>query len=51
MGRAILPARLKTELQEVEKYLLNGHNQIVEIHRPWADALKEKYDFNEDNVR
>ena len=50
MGRAILPARLKTELQEVEKYLLNGHNQIVEMHRPWADALKEKYDFNEDNV-
>ncbi|AKP67116.1 UDP-glucose--hexose-1-phosphate uridylyltransferase [Companilactobacillus ginsenosidimutans] len=50
MGRAILPARLKTELQEVEKYLLNAHNQMVEMHRPWADAIKAKYDINENNV-
>ncbi|MCH4010078.1 UDP-glucose--hexose-1-phosphate uridylyltransferase [Companilactobacillus sp.] len=50
MGRAILPARLKTELQEVEKYLLNRHNQIAEMHQPWADELKQQYDFTEDNV-
>lgn len=51
MGRAILPARLKDELHEVENYLLNRHNQIAEIHQPWADALKEKYEFTDDNVK
>jgi Galactose-1-phosphate uridyltransferase len=50
MGRAILPARLKTELKEVEKYLLDQPNEIAEYHRPWADQLKAKYDFNENNV-
>ncbi|WP_125710287.1 UDP-glucose--hexose-1-phosphate uridylyltransferase [Companilactobacillus zhongbaensis] len=51
MGRAILPARLKDELHEVENYLLNRHNQIAEIHQPWADALKEQYEFTDDNVK
>ncbi|WP_119327002.1 UDP-glucose--hexose-1-phosphate uridylyltransferase [Companilactobacillus musae] len=50
MGRAILPARLKIELKEVEKYLLNESNDIAEYHRPWADQLQEKYNFNKDNV-
>ncbi|KRN07042.1 UDP-glucose--hexose-1-phosphate uridylyltransferase [Liquorilactobacillus sucicola DSM 21376 = JCM 15457] len=50
MGRAILPARLKNELQEVAKYLLGYHNQIVASHRKWADDLKVKYDFNDENV-
>ncbi|CAM3038821.1 UDP-glucose--hexose-1-phosphate uridylyltransferase [Lactiplantibacillus plajomi] len=50
MGRAILPARLKTELAEVAKYLLGRHNQMVAMHQPWADALKAKYQFNQDNV-
>lgn len=51
MGRAILPARLKDELHEVKNYLLNRHNQIAEIHQPWADALKEQYEFTDDNVK
>lgn len=50
MGRAILPARLKTELHEVANYLLGRHNQMVTMHQPWADALKAKYDFTADNV-
>ncbi|KRL00947.1 UDP-glucose--hexose-1-phosphate uridylyltransferase [Liquorilactobacillus capillatus] len=50
MGRAILPARLKPELQEVAKYLLGRHNQIVASHKQWADRLKDKYDLNNDNV-
>ncbi|AVK61437.1 galactose-1-phosphate uridylyltransferase [Lactobacillus sp. CBA3605] len=50
MGRAILPARLKTELQEVAKYLLDRHNQMVPMHQPWADALKAKYTFTAANV-
>ena len=50
MGRAILPARLKVELAEVAKYLLGKHNHMVAMHQPWADALKAKHQFNEDNV-
>ncbi|WP_407891455.1 UDP-glucose--hexose-1-phosphate uridylyltransferase [Lacticaseibacillus sp. N501-2] len=40
MGLAILPARLLTELAEVQKYLLDQPNQIAAIHKPWADELK-----------
>lgn len=51
MGRAILPGRLKGELGEVKKYLLDQDNQIAEIHLPWAKKLREKQsDINEDNV-
>ena len=50
MGRAILPARLKDELKEVERYLLKQPNKMADYHKTWADQLREKYDFNEDNV-
>ena len=43
MGLAILPPRLKTELEEVEKYLLGKDNAIADYHLEWADQLKEKY--------
>lgn len=43
MGLAVLPARLKTELAEVEKYLLDEPNQIEARHLPWADELKNQY--------
>ncbi|MDK6445852.1 UDP-glucose--hexose-1-phosphate uridylyltransferase, partial [Alloscardovia omnicolens] len=32
MGRAILPGRLKKELEEVKKYLLNEDNEIADSH-------------------
>jgi len=50
MGRAILPARLKTELQEVAKYLLGRHNQMVAMHQPWADAIKAANHITAENV-
>lgn len=51
MGLAVLPARLKDEILEVEKYLLNKPNQIAEYHEPWAMEMKEQYnDINEYNV-
>ena len=50
MGLAILPARLKTELLEVEKYLLNQENQMNEIHKAWADQLKKEEHFTKDTV-
>lgn len=40
MGLAILPPRLKAELKEVEKYLLDEPNEMKEIHRTWAEKLK-----------
>lgn len=43
MGLAVLPARLKTELVEVKKYILNEENSIAEYHIPWAKELKAKY--------
>ncbi|SMS14966.1 UDP-glucose--hexose-1-phosphate uridylyltransferase [Levilactobacillus zymae] len=51
MGRAILPARLKTEMAEVEKYLIGQPNQIAAMHQPWADSLKAQHDITPDNVQ
>ena len=51
MGLAILPPRLKGELQEVEKYLLGQENKMEEYHQVWADDIKQKYsDIGQDNV-
>ena len=50
MGRAILPARLKDELKEVERYVLGQPNKMAQYHQTWADQLKQKYEFTEDNV-
>lgn len=40
MGLAILPPRLKAELEEVEKYLIRQGNQIADYHKDWAERLK-----------
>ncbi|MFD1392599.1 UDP-glucose--hexose-1-phosphate uridylyltransferase [Lacticaseibacillus jixianensis] len=50
MGLAILPARLKTELAEVKKYLLDQPNQIAASHKPWADQLKAQQSWTEANA-
>ncbi len=50
MGRAILPARLKTEMKEVEKYVLGEDNHIADYHKPWADELMKRDKFTKDNV-
>ncbi len=53
MGLAVLPARLKTELQEVGKFLLNIPNNIPAPHIQWAEQLKTKYEnrMNEQNIQ
>ncbi|MCM3006034.1 UDP-glucose--hexose-1-phosphate uridylyltransferase [Priestia koreensis] len=43
MGLAVLPARLKEELLEVEKYLLNEPNELAAYHKEWGDQLRETY--------
>lgn len=50
MGRAILPARLKAEMAEVTKYLVDQPNQMAEMHRDWADQLKQTHQITPDNV-
>ncbi|MDR2834239.1 MAG: UDP-glucose--hexose-1-phosphate uridylyltransferase [Streptococcaceae bacterium] len=51
MGLAILPPRLKTELREVENYLLENENTISPIHLSWAQEIKEKNEITSQNVR
>lgn len=50
MGRAILPGRLKGEMEEVKKYLLGKNNHIAENHLKWADEIKANNDITADNV-
>ncbi|MBF0780586.1 MULTISPECIES: UDP-glucose--hexose-1-phosphate uridylyltransferase [unclassified Granulicatella] len=44
MGLAILPPRLKSELQEVEEYLLGKQTQVAAIHQEWAEHLAKGTD-------
>lgn len=52
MGLAVLPARLKSELAEVEKYLLRQENNLNEYHLAWADDMLKRYgsDITPDSV-
>ncbi|WP_203641064.1 UDP-glucose--hexose-1-phosphate uridylyltransferase [Levilactobacillus andaensis] len=50
MGRAILPARLKTEMAEVTKYLLDQPNQMADMHKAWADSIKQDHPLTAENV-
>lgn len=43
MGLAVLPARLETELKEIEKFLLGLPHQVKDYHLPWSNELKEQY--------
>lgn len=52
MGLAILPARLKKEIQMVEEVLL-GNAEITEEtekHAQWIESLKKNYTFTKENV-
>lgn len=51
MGLAILPPRLKSELAEVEEFLLGKRDDVAEIHQVWADNLKaQNEEITADNV-
>lgn len=43
MGLAVLPARLKDELEEVENFILGKTDSVAEYHLEWAKGLKEGY--------
>lgn len=50
MGRAILPARLKDELNEVKKFWLGAENKIADNHLPWAKEVQSKINLTAYNV-
>lgn len=55
MGLAVLPARLKEEIELLEKAILDGKDlradEALEKHADWADQIAVKYsDLNADNI-
>ena len=55
MGLAVLPSRLKEEIEILKDYIVNGKdirsNEKIEKHADWVDEFKVNYDvINADNV-
>lgn len=51
MGLAILPPRLKEELHEVERYLLDQEHNVADYHLDWAERIKStQITITQDNV-
>lgn len=50
MGLAVLPPRLKPELEEVARYLLDQPNAMADYHKDWADRLKRDGGFDASSV-
>mgnify|MGYP002578110073 CR=1 FL=1 len=55
MGLAVLPARLKEELELLEEYILDGKdvasNEKIEKHAQWVKEFLPKYDhLDKDNI-
>ena len=52
MGLAVLPARLKNELAELETAILTDSpiSGDIEKHAEWVESLKGKYTFTPENV-
>jgi len=54
MGLAVLPARLKGEMRRLSSALISGEDirsiESIAKHADWADDLKKKYTFTEENA-
>lgn len=54
MGLAVLPSRLKSEMTQLAKAMIDGDDiskiENLARHKDWADMIKEKYDINENNI-
>ena len=54
MGLAVLPARLKGEMDLLAQYILEGRdirsNEELEKHADWIETFKDAYTFSKDNV-
>ena len=54
MGLAVLPSRLKAEVEEMKRAILGGIDfatvESIEKHKEWYLAFKDKYEFTEENI-
>ena len=54
MGLAVLPARLKQEMEVLAEYLVAGKdvrsNEMIEKHADWVERVMGKYKITEENV-
>ena len=55
MGCAILPARLKKEMADLKRFVLEGRDyrsdEVLEKHADWMDDIRSRYiDLNEENI-
>ncbi|MCI8615733.1 MAG: UDP-glucose--hexose-1-phosphate uridylyltransferase [Lachnospiraceae bacterium] len=55
MGLAVLPARLKDEIEDLKQAMLAGKNlredEVLEKHAEWVDEFKKKYEkIDESNI-
>ena len=54
MGLAVLPARLKAELKELEKLIVEGGDiaasETCAKHAPWVEELRGRYTFTPENT-
>lgn len=55
MGLAILPGRLKKELEAVEEKLVSGESMredpLTSAHAKWAEEIAQKYEITAENVK
>lgn len=49
MGLAVLPARLKNEINEIKKSLLNQSSNVEPYHQEWTDEIKRSYNSFENS--
>ena len=54
MGLAVLPSRLKFEMEELGRAMLEGRDisgdEVLSKHAEWAEMIKSKYEITQDNV-
>ncbi len=54
MGLAVLPARLKGEMETMREYILQGkdfsENESIAKHKAWFEGFKNGYSFDENNT-
>lgn len=53
LGLAILPSRLKMELEQIKDYLLGRTKNLapeIEKHLDWISQMQKQYQFNESNI-
>ncbi len=54
MGLAVLPARLKKEIDIMKKAILDGEDfadiSAIEKHARWFDTFRDRYSFTEENT-